>query len=203
MVTISRDGKTRPREHRRSFRVCRLIPLVALVLGSLVAAHGSTNHLSGQAAPYLKRAIAQPIDWYPWGPDAFKRARELNRPILLDMGAVWCGWCDLMDRESYSRPELAGFVNANFVAVKVDYDTQAQLAVQLERAQAVLNLPSGLPLTGFLTPSGKLYFGGTYFPREAKGDKPAFEVALKQALRRYRDHRPEVERDGVELKEEK
>jgi uncharacterized protein YyaL (SSP411 family) len=183
-----------------------LLPLLLLTWTSLVvskAGQAGPNHLSGQTAPYLKRAISQPVDWYPWGADAFKRARELNRPILLDMGAVWCGWCDLMDRESYFRPELAAFINANFVAVKVDYDAQPQLAAELERAQAVLNLPSGLPLTGFLIPTGKLYFGGTYFPREAKGDKPAFEDVLKQALRMIRQHRTEVGRDGVDLIKEK
>jgi len=93
--------------------------------------------------------------------------------------------------------------NANFLAVKIDYDAQPQLAVELEWAQAVLNLPSGLPLTGFLTPRGKLYFGGTYFPRETQGDKPAFEDVLQPALRLYRDHRSEVERDGVDLNNEK
>jgi len=108
-----------------------------------------------------------------------------------------------MDRESYKRPDLAALINANFVAVKVDYESQPQLAARLERAQAILNLPSGLPLTGFLTPGGKLYFGGTCFPRGAKADKPAFEYALKQALRMYCDHRSELERDGVDLKEEK
>lgn len=183
-----------------------VLPLLLFTWTSLVvsnAVQASPNHLSGQTAPYLKRAIFQPVEWYPWGADAFKRARELNRPILLDMGAVWCGWCDLMDRESYNRSDLAAFINANFVAVKVDYDAQPQLAADLERAQAVLNLPSGLPLTGFLTPGRKLYFGGTYFPRETKGDKPAFEDALKQALHLYRDHRSEVERDGVDLNKEK
>ncbi len=162
-----------------------VLPLLLLTWTSLVVsntAQPSPNHLSGQTAPYLNRAISQPVDWYPWRADAFKRAGELNRPILLDLGAVWCGWCDLMDRESYNRPELAAFINANFVAVKVDYDARPQLAAELERAQAVLNLPSGLPLTGFLTPAGKLYFGGTYFPPETKSDKPAFEHVLEQAL---------------------
>jgi len=141
------------------------------------------------------------VDWYPWGPEAWRRAKELDRPVLVNLGAAWCGWCDLMDRESYNRPDLAAFINAHFVSVKVDYDAQPQLAAELERAQAVLNLSSGLPLTGFLTPGGKLYFGGTYFPREPKGDKPALEDVLKQALRMYRERRQEVERDGVELKE--
>jgi uncharacterized protein len=192
--------------------VARLPGMRRMVLSLLVAwtslgvgshGQGSINHLGGQMSPYLNRAISQPVDWYPWGADAFKRATELNRPILLDMGAVWCEWCALMDRESYNRSELAAFINANFVAVKVDYDRQPQLAAELERAQAVLNLPSGLPLTGFLTPGGKLYFGGTYFPRDTKGDKPAFEYTLKQALHMYRDHRSEVERNGVELNKEK
>jgi len=182
------------------------VPTLLLIFTCLVvpnAAQGSPNHLEGQSAPYLRRAVSQPVDWYPWGAEPFKRAKELNRAILLDVGAVWCGWCDLMDRESYTRPDLAAFINANFVAVKVDYDAQPRLAAELERAQAVLNLPSGLPLTGFLTPNGKLYFGGSYFPPETQGDKPAFEEALKQALRLYRDHRAEVERDGVDLSKEK
>ena len=102
-----------------------VLPLLLLTWTSLVvsnAAQAGPNHLSGQVAPYLSRAISQPVDWYPSGTDAFKRARELNRPVLLDMGAVWCGWCDLMDRERYKRPDLAAFINANFVTVKVDYE---------------------------------------------------------------------------------
>jgi uncharacterized protein len=62
------------------------------------------------------------VDWYPWGPEAWRQAKELDRPVLLDLGAMWCAWCNLMDRESYNRPELAAFIDANFVAVKVDHD---------------------------------------------------------------------------------
>jgi uncharacterized protein YyaL (SSP411 family) len=184
-----------------------VVPLLLLTLTSLVAppsaAQGSSNRLAGSDSAYLKRAAQQPVDWYPWSPEAWEIAKQLDRPVLLDLGAVWCGWCNLMDRESYNRPDLAAFINANFIAVKVDYDAQPHLAAELERAQAVLNLPSGLPLTGFVTPGGKLYFGGCYFPRQAKGDKPAFEDALKQALRMYREHRSQVERDGLELKKER
>jgi len=180
-----------------------LLLLTSSALVALGPAQPSPNHLAGSDSAYLKRAAQQPVDWYPWGPEAWETAKKLDRPVLLDVGAVWCGWCDLMDRESYNRPALAAFINANFVAVKVDYDAQSQLAADLERAQAVLNLPSGLPLTGFVTPGGKLYFGGSYFPSQAKGDKPAFEDALKQALRMYRERRAEVERDGVELNKER
>jgi len=182
------------------------VPLIAtIVVGqSLCPLAGSdgpqrSNHLVLASSAYLKRAAQQPVDWYPWGPEAWERAKQLDRPVLLDLGAVWCEWCDLMDRESYNRLDLAAFINANFVAVKVDYDAQPQLAAELERAQAVLNLPSGLPLTGFVTPDARLYLGGSYFPRQAKGDKPAFEDVLNQALRVYREHRSQVEHDGVEL----
>jgi thiol:disulfide interchange protein len=89
-------------------------PLLLLTLTSLVApsaAQGSPNHLTGQAAPYLRRALSQPVDWYPWGAGAFKRARELNRPILVDVGAVWCPWCTLMDRDTYTNPATANYIN--------------------------------------------------------------------------------------------
>ncbi len=157
------------------------------------------NHLGGATSAYLKRASRQPVDWYPWGDEAWGQARKLDRPLLVDVGAVWCSWCEFMDRESYTRPEIAAFINANFVAVRVDYDAQPELVAKLERAQAVMNLPAGLPLTAFFTPSGKLYFGGNYFPREASRDKPAFEEVLKQALRMYREQRGNIERDGFDL----
>jgi uncharacterized protein YyaL (SSP411 family) len=182
------------------------VPLLLLAFASLFvpsAAKGSPNHLAGSGSAYLRRASQQAVDWYPWASEAWERAQQLDRPVLLDLGAVWCEWCELMDRESYNRRDVAAFINANFVAVKVDYDAQPQLAAELERAQAVLNLPSGLPITGFMTPGRKLYFGGTYFPPEAKAGKPAFEDVLKQALRVYRERRSEVERDGVDLKREK
>lgn len=158
-----------------------------------------SNHLAGSTSAYLKRARGQPVDWYPWGSEAWQKARKLDRPLLVDVGAVWCSWCDLMDRESYTQPEIASFINANFVAVKVDYDVQPELAAKLERAHAVLNLPAGLPLTAFVTPAGKLYFGGGYFPREASRDKPAFAEVLQQAVLMYRQHRDEIARDGFDL----
>jgi uncharacterized protein len=151
------------------------------------SAETNSNHLKGQSSPYLSRAIYQPVDWYPWGADAFKRARALNRPILLDVGAVWCPWCNLMDRDTYTNPGVAEYINQHFVAVKIDYDASPTLVAQLQRAQAVLNLPAGLPLTSFITPDGKLYFGAGYLPSESKGDKPSFREAADEALARYAD----------------
>src|SRR5271168_3147860 len=164
--------------------------LLTLALVGIVAAnqaHGNSNHLSGQTSLYLKRAVSQPVDWYPWGAGAFQRAKQLNRPILLDLGAVWCPWCILMVRETYTNASTADYINQHFVAVKVDFDSAPGLVAQLQRAQAILNLPAGLPLTSFITPDGKLYFGGGYLPVEHKAYKPSFREAAEEALKRYAD----------------
>ena len=166
--------------------------LLMLGLASIVStspAQGNLNHLRGQTSPYLKRAVSQAVDWYPWGVEAFRRASELHRPILLDVGAVWCPWCILMDRETYTNASTADYINQHFVAVKVDFDSAPELVAQLQRAQAVLNLPAGLPLTSFITPDGKLYFGGGYLPAEHKADKLSFREAAEEALKRYADKR--------------
>jgi uncharacterized protein YyaL (SSP411 family) len=162
--------------------------LLTLVLAGTVAAgqaHGNSNHLSGQTSLYLKRAVSQPVDWYPWGAGAFQRAKQLNRPILLDVGAVWCPWCSLMDRDTYTNTATADYINQHFVSVKVDFDVAPELVAQLQRAQAVLNLPAGLPLTSFITPDGKLYFGAGYLPVDRKAGKPSFREAAEEALRLF------------------
>src|ERR1700693_4225710 len=164
--------------------------VVVLLLGLIsgVAAgsgQGSPNRLSGQESAYLKRAIFQPVDWYPCGTLAFQRARDLNRPILLDVGAVWCPWCSLMDRDTYTNAAAADYINQHFVPVKVDFDAAPELVARLQRAQAVLNLPAGLPLTSFVTPDGRLYFGAGYLPAEHWGDQAVFREATEEALKRY------------------
>ena len=163
-----------------------------LVLGLTCAvvatrAQETPNHLRGETSKYLKRAASQPVDWYPWSADAFRRARELNRPILLDVGAVWCSWCDLMDRQTYTNVATADYINGHFVSIKVDFDASPELVAQLQRAQALLNLPAGLPLTSFITPEGKLYFGAGYLSSEPKGDKLSFRQAADKALKDYSD----------------
>jgi uncharacterized protein len=164
--------------------------LLTLVLAGIVSAsqaQGNSNHLSGQTSQYLKRAVSQPVDWYPWGAGAFQRAKQLNRPILLDVGAVWCPWCSLMDRDTYTNTATADYINQHFVSVRVDFDVAPELVAQLQRAQAVLNLPAGLPLTSFITPDGKLYFGAGYLPVDRKDGKPSFREAAEEALRLFAD----------------
>lgn len=179
-----------------------ILILLGLALTALMAANGaqaSPNHLSGQQSAYLKRALSQPVDWYPWGTAAFERAKELNRPILLDVGAVWCPWCDRMDRDTYTNHETADFINQHFVAVKVDFDSFPALVAQLQRAQAILNLPAGLPLTSFITPDGKLYFGAGYLAAEHKDGKPSFRDAAEQAVARFADQ-SRIEEESFQLK---
>jgi uncharacterized protein len=176
--------------------------LVLLVLDCAfwqASAEGQTNHLSGASSPYLQRAEKQPVDWYPCNAEAFVQARMRNLPVLLDLGAVWCPWCDLMDHESYTNTEIATYINANFIAVKVDFDQNPRLSAKLQRAQALLNLTGGLPLTAFITPEGKLYTGGAYFPPVARDGKPAFREALEDALQQFRRHRSEIEQNGFDL----
>lgn len=174
-----------------------LLALISAVGSALAQTSG--NHLTGQRSEYLKHAASQPIDWYPWGAPAVQRAKELNRPILLDVGAVWCPWCSLMDKDTYTKTETADYINQHFVSVKVDFDQSPELVAQLQRAQAVLNLPAGLPLTSFITPEGKLFFGAGYLPAEHKGDKSSFREASGEALARFAD-KSKIEQESFQLK---
>ena len=184
----------------------KLPPLLCALIAAGVAAQvvapvaAKPNHLKESKAPYLQRASRQLIDWYPWGDDAFRKAQDLDRPILLDLGADWCPYCAQMDHESYEQAELAKFVNDHFVAIKVDYDTQPQIAARLQKAQADMNLPAGLPLTSFLSPSGRLYYGGGYSPAEPRGGKPALREMLDGALSMFRDQRKTIESGGFDVR---
>src|SRR6201981_2403921 len=127
-----------------------LMVAVSLCLAFSALAQAKSNHLAGAKSAYLQRAANQPVNWLPWGSEAFKRARELDRPILLDVGAVWCPWCSLMDRDTYTDVATADYINQHFVSIKVDFDSAPELVAQLQRAQALLNLPAGLPLISFI-----------------------------------------------------
>ena len=176
--------------------------VVACAMALAAAAQGTArqNHLPAGRSAYLDGAQKERVDWYPWDKEAFRKARERNQPILVDLGAAWCPWCKLMERDSYNDPETAAFIDSHFVAVKVDFDADPKLSAEFERAQAFANLPAGLPLTAFLTSDGRLYFGGGYFPKEATAEKPAFRQTLEEASRMFRDRRATIEREGFQLK---
>ncbi|MFB3094327.1 MAG: thioredoxin domain-containing protein, partial [Candidatus Acidiferrales bacterium] len=150
------------------------------------------NRLISEASPYLRSAAYQPVDWYPFSPQAFARAQELDRPILLDIGAVWCHWCHVMDRESYENPEIARLINEMFVAIKVDRDARPDIDARYPRAVQALTGQGGWPLTVFLTPAGKAFFGGTYFPPENRRGRPGLKELLPKLAEAYRTQKDRI-----------
>ena len=150
------------------------------------------NSLSKAASAYLRSAMHQPVRWNEWGEEAFATARRENKPILLDIGAVWCHWCHVMDRESYDDPEVAKIVNEHFIAVKVDRDERPDIDSRYQAAVGALTGQGGWPLTGFLTPDGKPFYGGTYFPPADQYGRPSFKRVLTAIAQAYREKHGEV-----------
>jgi uncharacterized protein YyaL (SSP411 family) len=158
-----------------------------------------TNRLSNERSAYLRSAAHQPIEWYPWGEEAFARARREDKPILLDIGAVWCHWCHVLDHESYDDPEVAAIINAHFIPVKVDRDERPDIDARYQAAVSAISGQGGWPLTGFLTPSGRVFFGGTYFPPEDAFGRPGFKRVLLSVASYYRDNKAEAEDTARDL----
>ena len=150
------------------------------------------NSLAKAASPYLRSAMHQPIHWYEWGEEAFAAAQLENKPMLLDIGAVWCHWCHVMDRESYDDPEVAQIVNDNFIAVKVDRDERPDIDSRYQVAVSSISGQGGWPLTAFLTPDGKPFYGGTYFPPDDHWGRPGFKRVLLSIANAYREKHGDV-----------
>ncbi len=147
------------------------------------------NGLAGQRSPFLQHGAGQPVAWLPWGEAAFARARAQNRPVLLDIGAVWCHWCHVMDRESYEDAETARLINQLFIPVKVDRDERPDVDARYQRAVQLLTGQGGWPLTAFLTPDGEVYYGGTYFPPTDRFGRPSFRRVLAEVARVWAEER--------------
>ena len=130
------------------------------------------NRLKNSASPYLRSAAHQPVDWHEWGEEAFAKARAAGKPVLLDIGAVWCHWCHVIDRESYENPEIAAMINELYIPVKVDRDERPDVDARYQSAISAISGQGGWPLTAFLTPDGKPFFGGTYFPPKTRWAGP-------------------------------
>ena len=161
----------------------------------------SEGRLARAASPYLRSAMHQAVDWYEWGEEAFARARAEDKPILLDIGAVWCHWCHVIDRESYENPQLAAIINQLFVPVKVDRDERPDVDARYQAAISALSGQGGWPLTGFLLPDGRPFFGGTYFPPEDAMGRPGFRRILEAVAAGYRSKRADVEEAASRLAE--
>ena len=152
-----------------------------------------TETLAGARSPFLQHGAKQPVRWMPWGDAAFERARREDKAILLDIGAVWCHWCHVMDRESYEDPETAALINELFVPVKVDRDERPDVDARYQRAVQTLTGQGGWPLTAFLTPEGNTFFGGTYFPPTDQYGRPSFKRVLSEVARIWRSDRPRAQ----------
>jgi uncharacterized protein YyaL (SSP411 family) len=150
------------------------------------------NSLSKASSAYLRSAMHQPIQWQEWGEEAFAAAKRENKPILLDIGAVWCHWCHVMDRESYDNPEIAAIVNERFIAVKVDRDERPDIDSRYQAAVSAISGQGGWPLTAFLTPDGKPFYGGTYFPPDDGYGRPSFKRVLLSISNAYHEKNAEV-----------
>jgi len=159
------------------------------------------NRLKGSASPYLRSAAHQPVDWHEWGEEAFEKARTAEKPILLDIGAVWCHWCHVIDRESYDNPDIAAMINELYIPVKVDRDERPDVDSRYQSAISAISGQGGWPLTAFLTPDGKPFFGGTYFPPEDAMGRPGFKRILLGVAEAFRNRRTEVDNSARALEE--
>jgi uncharacterized protein len=159
------------------------------------------NRLKDSASPYLRSAAHQPIDWHEWGESAFTRAKSEDKPILLDIGAVWCHWCHVIDRESYENPDTAKIINEHFVPVKVDRDERPDVDSRYQSAISAISGQGGWPLTGFLMPDGRPFYGGTYFPPEDMGGRPSFRRVLLAVADAYKNKRDELLKTADSLSE--
>jgi uncharacterized protein len=159
------------------------------------------NRLKNSASPYLRSAAHQPIDWNEWGQEAFDKARAEGKPVLLDIGAVWCHWCHVIDRESYENPEIAAMINKLYIPVKVDRDERPDVDARYQSAVSAISGQGGWPLTAFLTPDGKPFFGGTYFPPEDAGGRPGFKRILAAIAEAFNARRADVDQSANALAE--
>ncbi len=157
------------------------------------------NRLRGETSPYLLQHAENPVDWYPWGPEALTRARAEDKPILLSIGYSACHWCHVMAHESFEDPDTAAEINAAFVPIKVDREERPDLDSIYMAAVQALTGQGGWPMTVFLTPEGAPFFAGTYFPPDDRHGLPSFRRVLQAVAHAYAEQREGVEQTGAEL----
>ncbi|MDW7992388.1 MAG: thioredoxin domain-containing protein, partial [Anaerolineae bacterium] len=150
------------------------------------------NRLIYETSPYLRQHAENPVDWYPWGEEALEKARREDKPIFLSIGYAACHWCHVMAHESFEDPETAAILNAYFVPVKVDREERPDLDTIYIHAVQMLTGSAGWPLSVFLTPDGRPFFGGTYFPPVPRYGMPAFRDVLRAVAEAWRERKGEI-----------
>ena len=161
--------------------------------------HQHTNRLSRETSPYLLQHAHNPVDWHPWGDEALRLARELDRPILVSIGYAACHWCHVMERESFEDESTAAIMNRDFINIKIDREERPDLDHIYMDALQTLEGNGGWPLNMFLTPDAKPFYGGTYFPPRPVHNRPSWEQVLTGVANAWRDRREEVVRQAEHL----
>src|SRR5688500_2457449 len=157
------------------------------------------NRLAQERSPYLLQHASNPVDWYPWGADAFERARAEDKPIFLSIGYSTCHWCHVMEHESFESAAIAEALNRDFVSIKVDREERPDVdRVYMSFVQATTG-SGGWPMTVFLTPDLKPFYGGTYFPPSSRWGRPGFQDLLFELAKVWREDRGKVDRAAGEL----
>src|SRR4051795_2949299 len=163
--------------------------------------HKHTNRLIHQNSPYLLQHANNPVDWYPWSPEALERARRENKPILLSIGYAACHWCHVMEHESFEDEATAALMNERFVNIKVDREERPDLdGIYMQAVQAMTG-HGGWPMTMFLTPEGVPFYGGTYFPREDRHGMPSFRRILASVADAFASNSEAVERTTAAIRD--
>lgn len=177
--------------------------LTLLAVFSVVLAaeeKGEPNRLATEKSPYLLLHAYNPVDWYPWGKEAFEKARREKKPILLSVGYSTCHWCHVMERESFKDEKIAAYLNEHFVSIKLDREERPDVdSVYMKKLQALTGEGGGWPLNVFLTPDLKMFFGGTYFPPQSQRGRPSFMKVLQGVERAWREDRAGVLKTGSQL----
>jgi len=158
------------------------------------------NRLALETSPYLQQHADNPVDWYAWGPEALERAKREDKPILLSVGYSACHWCHVMAHESFEDPRVAALMNRLFVNVKVDREERPDIDQIYQSAHQMLGSRSGgWPLTMFLAPDGAPFFGGTYFPKDARYGLPGFPELCERIAQIWRDKRTDIAAQNEEV----
>lgn len=162
----------------------------------------SPNRLASETSPYLLQHSRNPVDWFPWGQEAFDRARSLDRPVFLSIGYSSCHWCHVMERESFENPSIAAFLNAHFVSIKVDREERPDVDDVYMAAVQAISGRGGWPLSAFLLPDKRPFFAGTYFPPEDQGGRLGFRSLLARLAAAWREDRRGLEETADRIVEE-
>jgi uncharacterized protein YyaL (SSP411 family) len=154
------------------------------------------NHLAEESSPYLLQHAHNPVDWYPWGEEAFARAREEDRPIFLSIGYSACHWCHVMAHESFEDERVAAILNEHFVSIKVDREERPDIDRIYMTAVQAMTGRGGWPMSVFLTPAGRPFYAGTYYPPERREGLPAFTDVLQSVIEAWEHRREQVLEGG-------